>query len=271
MTNDDGRLAGKVAIITGASRGIGEALAVAFAREGAAVAVAARTEDASESRLPGTIHDVAERIADAGGRALAVRCDVAKEDDRVALVETVRATLGPIDILVNNAAAFGAAPLLDMRLERYRVCYEVNVFAPYRLMQLVVPEMVERGRGWIVNISSDASRRPPEGPYSANPDRGATAYGGSKAALEHLTRSVASEFASKGIAVNAILPSMAVPTPSALEVFPVLHESISYEDFVEATLRLATADPAATNGMILYSEDILHPELGRRGWLATTM
>lgn len=287
----DGALQGRVAIVTGASRGIGEALARRLAAEGAAVAVAARSEQQWNERLPGTIHDTVAAIEDAGGRAIAVRCDLTVDDDLVHLVDATRAAFGPADILVNNAAVTvpgrppapgGATParvptpagagmartgFLDFPLKGYRLHYEVNVFAAYRLMQLVLPAMVEGGRGSILNITSDASRRPGEGPY---PDaKGSTtfAYGGAKAALEHLTQAVAYEVARQGVGVNALMPSLPVATPGLLYQTPELGQEVSMESFCEAALRLILASPDHTAGYVAYSEDVLHPELGRRGWL----
>ena len=101
---DDGRLAGRTAIVTGASRGLGKAIAVAFADEGAAVAVVARSEAQWDPRLPGTIHATVAEIEARGGRAVAVPADLSKLDDVERVVEVTRAALGPIDVLVNNAA-----------------------------------------------------------------------------------------------------------------------------------------------------------------------
>jgi 7-alpha-hydroxysteroid dehydrogenase len=262
-------LDGRVVVITGGSRGLGAAMARGFSREGAAVAIAARTEEIGQSRHAGTIHEVAGSVRHAGGRAIAVRCDVTREQDLVALVEQTRAELGPVDVLVNNAVAFGSSSLLEMSLDRYRLCFEVNLFAAFRLMQLVLPEMVARGGGSVVNISSDASRRPPEGPYDEVLPRGASAYGSSKLALEHLTRSAAAEFADRGIAINALMPSLPVPTQSVLDSVADLTECLTEDQFTSAALLLATADPDLINGTIWYSEDLLHPEAGRRGWLGS--
>ncbi len=154
--------------------------------------MAARTEEVFDERLPGTIHDTVAAIEADGGRAVAIRADLAHDDDVDRLVAEARAALGPIDLLVNNAAltvpgrppAPGAArgtraprrhrpgpprapagSFLDFPLKGYRLHYEIGLFASYRLMQLVLPDMIELGRGGIVNISSLAAFIPGEGPY----------------------------------------------------------------------------------------------------------
>jgi 7-alpha-hydroxysteroid dehydrogenase len=271
MVPGDGRYAGRVAIVTGASRGIGSTIARSLAAEGAAVVVAARTQVEGKSRHSGSTESVASQIKELGGKSISVRCDVASDSDRVALVEAAKRAFGPVDIMINNAAAFGTTDFLALPLRRMQLCFEVNVFAAYHLMQLVLPDMVERGQGWIVNITSDASRRPAEGPYSGQPSPGGAAYGCSKLALEFLTRSVASEMFVHGVAVNALMPSLPVPTPSMLDAMPELSEFVTAESFAEATLRLASCDPTECNGQVLYSEDVLHPELGTRGWLSHSM
>jgi 7-alpha-hydroxysteroid dehydrogenase len=295
---NDRRLEGRVAIVTGASRGIGEAVARTFAREGAGVAVVARTEAVFDARLPGTIHDTVAAIEAEGGRAVAIRADLARDDDVERLVGEARAALGPIDLLVNNAAltvpgrppsADAPAPppppppvpppaptrttstragsFLDFPLKGYRLHFQIGLFASYRLMQLVLPDMLELGRGGIVNISSLAAFIPGEGPYERAGTPTGFAYGGNKAALHHLTEAVAFEMAPHNIAVNALLPSEPVLTPGNLVAYQGDDDWASADDFAEATVRLALADPSVMTGQILWSEDVLHPELGTRGWL----
>jgi 7-alpha-hydroxysteroid dehydrogenase len=285
------RFAGRVALVTGASRGIGAALAAALAVEGAAVACAARTERVWDDRLPGTIHDTVDAIKHRGGRAIAVRCDLTVEDDIVALAATVARELGPADILVNNAAltvpgrppAQAAPPparppsaaadrsgppgFLDFPLKGYRRHFEVDVFAAYRLMQLVLPGMIAAGRGSILNVTSDASRRPGEGPWDGAGGPTPFAYGGAKAALEHLTQAVAFEMQPHGVSVNALMPSLPVATPGLEVTSPGMGGQLPMADFCAAALRLLAAPAAQVTGHVAYSEDVLHPELGRRGWL----
>jgi NAD(P)-dependent dehydrogenase (short-subunit alcohol dehydrogenase family) len=290
------RLEGRVAIVTGASRGIGEAVARLFAREGAAVAVVARTEQVFDERLPGTIHDTVAAIEADGGRAVAIRADLADEDDVDRLVDDARAALGPIDLLVNNAAltvpgrppakddtpvAKDRAPkappqarttttrpgsFLGFPLKGYRLHFQIGLFASYRLMQLVLPDMIELGRGGIVNISSLAAFVPGPGPYERPGGPTVPAYGGNKAAMHHLTQAVAFEVAAHNIAVNALLPSEPVLTPGNRVAYQG-DDFASVDDFAEATLQVALADPTVMTGQILWSEDVLHPELGTRGWL----
>ncbi len=190
MDRDRARpLAGEVAVVTGGGRGIGRATALALAREGAAVAVVARSRAEIEA--------VAAEVARAGGHAAAIPCDVTDEGAIRAMAAGVRSTLGPATIVVNNAGIAESAPFLKTSLEMWQRIFRVNVESALLVTQAFLPAMLERGRGRIVNVASIAARRGM--PYIA-------AYCASKHALLGLTRALAAEVAKKGVTVNAVCP-----------------------------------------------------------------
>jgi NAD(P)-dependent dehydrogenase (short-subunit alcohol dehydrogenase family) len=246
-------LAGRVAIVTGASRGIGAAIARRLAAEGAAVAIVARSlEPGSGGHLAGSLAETAAAIDAEGGRAVPIVADLSDAAcDRAAIAARTRAELGPVDILVNNAAACFYLSLADTSERRLRVAYEVNVITPYLLAKAVVPEMRERGAGWIVNITSaivDTDHL--ESPQQAR----SSTYAPTKAALDRLTISLATELAPDGIAVNGLAPLRAVATEGAtalLELPPEWCEPVDY--MADATLALCTCDPAVDNGLVVRS------------------
>jgi NAD(P)-dependent dehydrogenase (short-subunit alcohol dehydrogenase family) len=257
-------LNGLVAVVTGASRGIGTAIAERFAADGAAVAVTARTVEDGDHPLPGSINATTQAIIDAGGTAIAIAADLARSDDRHRLVETVERELGPIDVLVNNAAVTYFEPVDRFDEGHYRTMFEVQVRAPFELAQLVLPGMRERKRGWILNISSGAARHP-EGPPYERRLAGGTVYGMCKAALERFTTGLASEAHADGIAVNVLSPSGLVATPGVVHhgldrnVPAEFIEPVEY--MAEAAYALCTGDPATLTGRVTYAKPILD-ELG---------
>jgi NAD(P)-dependent dehydrogenase (short-subunit alcohol dehydrogenase family) len=195
-------LAGRTAIVTGASRGIGKALALGLAARGAAVVCAARTVTEEPGGLPGTIDATAAAIQRAGGRALAVRCDVGRADDLHALVERTLGAFGRVDVLVNNAMAPTRAPFDDLSLDAWDESMAANVRSLFVLARLVVPPMAAAGGGSIVNISSGGA----DHAATAAMPPGFLAYAVAKAAMERFTSALAPEVAARGVSVNALRP-----------------------------------------------------------------
>src|SRR5579862_7035305 len=254
-----GILDGKVAIVTGASRGIGAEIARRFGQAGAAVAVTARTTEEGTSPFPGTIAETVAQIRAAGGTAVAIRADLARPDDRERLVAEAAAELGAADILVSNAAVTYFTRVEDFTARRFQLMFDVQVEAPFHLAQLVIPAMREKGRGWILNISSAAARHPAM-PPTGWATRGGTVYGMCKAALERFSTGLAAELYADDIAVNALSPTKVVPTPGTL-----FHHLTSEDDpnneppsvMAEAALLLCHRDPRTLTGRIAYSQELL--------------
>ena len=196
-------LAGKVAIVTGGSRGIGRAICRGLAQAGAKVAVAARTErDESAGAdfaryAAGTIHDTAASIRQGGGAALAVPCDVAIPEQIRALVDTALNHYGRLDIVVSNAGIDCESPVVDLNPELLERCLAVNVRAPLLLCKYALPALMEQGAGSIIGITSGSARDYREGRVG---------YSMSKAALERMLLSLAEEVRPHNIAVNLLSP-----------------------------------------------------------------
>ena len=254
--NQRGVLAGKVVVVTGASRGIGDAIARRFAMEGAKVVVSARTVDSGEHYLPGTINETVAAIQAAGGEALAVKADLASAEDRELLITAAEAEYGSVDILVNNAAITYFIPVEDFPEKRFRLMMDVQVWAPFELAQRVLPSMQEKGSGWILNISSHAAIHP-EKTLSG---RGGTVYGMCKAALERFTTGLAQETYDKGVGVNVISPGL-VATPGVMHHKLINSENENrvtpVEHMAEACLRLCHGDPNELTGRIDYADEVM--------------
>ena len=257
-----GKLDGKVALVTGASRGIGKAVAGLFAAEGARVACVARTLKEGEHWLfVGSLDTSVGEIRDAGARAIAVVGDVSQWEDCERIVDQVRTAFGPIDVLVNNAALTYFVPIAEFPPKKWLKSLAVNVNGPFFLSRLVLGEMIQRRTGAIVNLSSGAAIGPGRGPYKGTPLRGGTLYGAEKAALERFTQGLAAEVYASNVCVSCVSPSLVVPTPGVLHHRlldrPDAPNSEPAELTARAVLLLATAPIEKVAGRVTYSQQIL--------------
>jgi citronellol/citronellal dehydrogenase len=254
---------GRVALVTGASRGIGAAIAERLAEAGAKVAVMARTLEPVE-KYEGSLSETVARIEAAGGTAVPIQADISKPEDRERMVAETVEQLGPIDILVNNAAVTFYVPFTEFPKKRYDLMFEVQVRAPFELAQMVVPSMRERGAGWILNISSRAGIHPQGPPFLELFKRGFSVYGMVKAALDRFSTGLAAEVYDDNIAVNSLSPWDNVATPGAGAhdlVAEFALEDISF--MAEAALALCSSEPKMLTGRVTFSQPLL-AELQRR-------
>jgi citronellol/citronellal dehydrogenase len=251
---------GRVAVVTGASRGIGRTIAERLAAAGAAVALVARTESEGTSRLPGSMDEAVAGIRERGGRAAAIAADLSVPEDVETIVERAEAALGPVDTMVNNAGVNFYGPALDTPGRRYDLMFRIMVHATFRLCQLAIPPMVERGRGWVVNVTSKQARHPKGPPYPGWASDGCTPYGMCKAAIDRLSTGLAAELHGTGVSVNALGTSGLVMTPGVAVVSPHTPDSAPVEPdsaMADAALRLCAAPAGEVTGRVTYSMDLL--------------
>jgi len=247
-------LAGKTLFITGASRGIGLAIAIRAARDGANVVIAAKTADANP-KLPGTIHTAAADIVAAGGKALATQTDIRDEASVQGAVALALETFGGIDILVNNASAISLTPTPATPMKRFDLMFGVNVRGTYLCTQACLPALIESARAGrnphVLNMSPPLSMR--EHWFKDHVAYTMAKYGMSECTLGH-----AGEFKPLGIAVNSLWPRTAIAT-AALQMIPGIDVARCRkpEILADAAWHVLTSDATTTTGNFFIDDEVL--------------
>lgn len=247
------RLAGQVAIVTGSSRGVGRAVALALAREGCDLVVAAKT-DAPHPKLPGTIHATAEEIRALGRKAVAVPCNVREFADVERMKDAALEAFGRIDILVNNAGAIHWAPVADWAPGKFDLVMDVNVRGAFLCSRAVIPHMRARKHGHIVMMSPLVS---------TTKVAGKAPYFVSKMGMTMLAHAIAAEEAEHGIAANALWPVTMIESEATRHF--ALGEREQWrtaEILADATVEICAAPPAELTGRALYDEEVLRERRG---------
>jgi citronellol/citronellal dehydrogenase len=244
-------LEGRVAVITGASRGIGRAIALGLARTGCRVVIAAKSITPTE-KLPGSIFTVAAEVEALGGQALPVQVDVRDADQIEALAARTLERFGRIDILVNNAGAMHWAGLLDTPAKRFDLVMDVNARAAFLCCRAVLPAMIERRWGHIINMSP---------PLDLSMVPGRIAYAISKLGMTLLTHGLAEEAKAHNVAVNSLWPVTIIESQASINHqlgTPAMWRKPDI--LVDCVLRLVAKEPGEMTGQALLDEDFLRAE-----------
>jgi citronellol/citronellal dehydrogenase len=245
-------LHGKTVFITGASRGIGKAIALRAARDGANVVIAAKTSE-PHPKLPGTIHTAAEEIEKAGGRALACLVDVRFEDQvRAAVVQAV-ATFGGIDVLVNNASAISLTGTLDTPMKRFDLMHQINMRGTFVCSQACIPNLMKAENPHILNLAPPLDLR--EKWFSPH-----VAYTMAKFGMSLCVLGMAGEFRSAGIAVNALWPRTVIATAAVQNLLggdAAIRGSRTPEIMADAAHVILTRPSRECTGNYFIDEDLL--------------
>ncbi|ARS26134.1 SDR family NAD(P)-dependent oxidoreductase [Sphingomonas sp. KC8] len=261
MSTSQQPLAGKVALVTGASRGIGQAIAQRLAAAGATVVVSARSATApatqkrfgAEQVIAGTLAETVALIEAQGGRAIAVAADLENAAERGTLVERAIAAAGRLDILVNNAGYADYSRIEDMSDETFERTITHYLRAPFSLIRDAIPGMKAAGAGWIVNIGSVTSL-PPTRPFPDYSKAGGdTLYASVKAALHRFSQGLAAEMEDSNIAVNVVGPSTAIRTPGASDLIPSDYPTEDVAYLAETVLAMCHLPASERTGHIAFS------------------
>jgi citronellol/citronellal dehydrogenase len=246
-------LAGRVAIVTGSSRGIGRAMVLRLAREGAGVVVTGKSESGTD-RLPGSIHTVAEEVEQAGGTALPIRVDVRHEDEVKAMVDQTVEKFGRVDILVNNAGALWWQPVLQTPPKRYDLMWEINVRAAYLCAYFALPHMVAQHWGHVINCSP---------PITTEASPGHVAYMTTKMGMTRMAIGIAAEHERDGIASNSLWPVTIIESLASINWgLGDRSQWRSPEILCDAMMEILRTEPPSLTGQQILDE----PFLRSRGW-----
>src|SRR6202162_2485642 len=248
-----GSLDGRVALVTGSSRGIGRAMALRLAREGASVVITGKSQSGTE-KLPGSIHPVAAEVEAAGGTALAVRVDVRHEDEVKAMVDATVERFGRLDILVNNAGALWWQPVLQTPPKRYDLMWEINVRAAYLCAYYALPHMVRQHWGHVINCSP---------PITTEPSPGHVAYMTTKMGMTRMAIGIAAETGSDGIASNSLWPVTIIESLASIN--GGLGDRSQWrppEILCDAMMEIVSTEPPSLTGQQILDE----PFLRERAW-----
>jgi citronellol/citronellal dehydrogenase len=241
----------RIAVITGASRGIGRAIALGLARQGCNIVIAAKST-ASTERLPGSIHTVAKEIQDLGAQALAVQVDVREAEQIDAMVARTVERFGRVDILINNAGALWWQPVLETPVKRFDLVMGVNARATFLASRAVLPHMIARRWGHIINMSP---------PIDLSIVPGKVAYFISKFGMTLIAHGLAEEVRPSNIAVNSLWPVTIVESQASINFGMGSREMWrTPEILVDCVLRLVQKEPGAVTGRALLDEDFLREE-----------
>ena len=241
-------LAGRVAIITGSSRGIGRAMALRMAAEGADVVITGKSEESTD-RLPGSIHTVAAEAEALGARALAVRVDVRSDDDIRTMVEQTMERFGRVDILINNAGALWWKPVLETPAKRYDLMWEVNVRASFLCSQYVLPHMVQERWGHIIMCSP---------PITTEASPGFVAYMTTKMGMTRIAIGIAAEHARDNVSCNSLWPATPIESQATIN-WGMGDRSLwrSPDILCDATMQIVGTEPPELTGRQLIDEELL--------------
>lgn len=252
MSPEPVSLDGRVALVTGASRGIGRAFARRLALAGAHVVVTARSLDRPVD-YTGTLHETVDLIERAGGFATPLQADLENEAERDALVSRAVAAAGRLDILVNNAGTAQYATVDVLSDAFFDVTIDHYLRIPFKLIQAAIPIMRSQGQGWIVNVGSVTAQKPAKPYDDFSRLGGATLYAAAKAALNRFTQGLAAELEGDDIAVNLVAPTSAISTPGADRFIPEGYPTENVGYMAETLLALCHLPAKERTGLLAHS------------------